>query len=589
MAKVNVRNRNEGKKYKDGRSKPANWEFRIELAKIGNKRNQLTKAGFKTKKEAEVAGAKALAEYDRAGKVFEPSEISVADFFDYWLKNYCEINLADNTTNSYETIVRLHIKPRIGAYKLRSIDTVALQELVNAMHTEMHFSKKYIESIIKVLRQGFNYARKTAKYISVDPSEDIYVPNLDAEEEEVIVLSKDEVSAILSRFKSVPKYYYPILIAYYTGLRVSEVFGLTWDAIDFEKKTLTVNKAAKKFDYNARQYKKETAIRDRLKTKWYLGACKTPSSYRTIKIGDTLINALQDLKELQEENKAVYGGHYIRTYGKQELTKNRRHVTRIIEVNSRDEQPTDLEELHLVCVCEDGRFQGTSSMKYPSSVINKKLGIEFKFHALRHTHATMLIEQGVPIKSVSERLGHANSQVTWDIYVKVTDKIESDTVEVFEANADLQLRDEELYSLWKQTLNKKNISYYKNKGITICEEWLDFNAFEKFAQENGYASGLRLIRINKSGNYEPENCVFGTETKSVRGDYVYSDGVNTKSYSIRQTGRSWQYRITDYDYTGKRIDVQKAGFATENDAALAAEAKICEMLAEKKPLLRLVK
>lgn len=588
MAKLNVRNRNAGKFYKDGRAKPPNWEFRFELAKVDGKRNQYTQAGFKTKKEAEIAGSKALTEYNNAGKLFEPSEISVADFFDYWIKNYCEVNLADSTLASYETIVRLHIKPRIGMYKLRSIDTAVLQELVNAMHTEMGFAKEYIKSISKVLKQGFSYAKKTMKFIAEDPTEDVTLPNVDVEDEEVIILSKDEVATILSHFKRTPKYYYPLLIAYYTGLRVSEVFGLTWDAIDFENKTLTVEMIAKKFDYNNRKYEKGTSIRNREKTKWYLGSCKTTSSYRTIKIGNTLINALQDLKELQEQNKAAYGDHYVRTYAKDELTKNRRPVKRIIEANGFSEQP-DLEELHMVCVCENGEYRGTSSMKYPSKVINEKLGIEFKFHALRHTHATMLIEQGTPIKSVSERLGHSNSQVTWNIYVKVTDKIESESVEKFETTGTLNLRDEELYSLWKQTLNKKNIAYYKNKGITICEEWLDFKTFEKYAHENGYASGLRLLRINKNGNYEPDNCVFGTETHSVKGNFVYSDGVNTKSYSVRKIGRGWQYRISGTDDFGKRYEVAKAGFPTENDAALAAEAKICEMLAVKKPLLRLVK
>ena len=75
--------------------------------------------------------------------------------------------------------------------------------------------------------------------------------------------------------------------------------------------------------------------------------------------------------------------------------------------------------------------------------------------------------------------------------------------------------------------------------------------------------------------------MFGTETKSVKGEYVYSDGVNMKSYSVRKIGRGWQYRINDYDDAGKRKEYTKAGFPTENDAALAAEAFICEMLENK--------
>lgn len=577
MAKLNIRNRNKDKYFKDGKPKPPNWEYRFEGAKVNGKRNQISEAGFRTKKEAEVAGTKALATYNSAGQHFVPAEISVADFFDYWLKNYSGVNNSDNTTASYDSIINNHIKPRLGVYKLKSVDTLTVQNFINAMHTEMGFSKTYIKSILKVLKNGFKYAHKTAKFISSNPVEDVTLPIMDVnEDKDILVLTKEEVATILDRFKRSPYQYYAMLIAYYTGLRVSEAYGLTWDRIDFENKTLKVDRIAKKFEYNGKG-KPSKGISGKSKVIWYLGACKTESSYRTIAIGDTLINALMDYKEIQEENKKKYGANYTRTYGIEELTKNKRKVTRILQTT---ETRKDLEELHLICVQEDGIFTGTNSMKYPSDVINKSLGIVFKFHALRHTHATMLIEQGLPIKAISERLGHANTRVTWDFYVKVTKKMEEEVVKTFEAESGLQFRDEELYAIWKSTIHRcRNTSYYKERNITVCEEWQDFTEFEKWANENGWTSSMKLLRINKAGNYEPSNCMFGTENMSVKGQYVYSDGINMKSYSVRKIGRGWQYRISDYDDTGKRIEFSKAGFQTENDAALAAEAFICEMLA----------
>ena len=110
MAKVNVRNRNEGKFYKDGRKKPANWEYRFEGAKISGQRQRISKAGFKTKKDAEVAGAKALAEYNNSGSRFEPSDMSVSDYLDYWYENYCEVNLKYNTRRTYKTIMDKYLK-----------------------------------------------------------------------------------------------------------------------------------------------------------------------------------------------------------------------------------------------------------------------------------------------------------------------------------------------------------------------------------------------------------------------------------------------------------------------------------------------
>ena len=583
MAKINVRNRGTKDKPK--------WEYRFEAAKVDGKRKHISKGGFSTKAMALEAGTAALAEYNRAGQVFEPSEVSVSDYFDYWLKNYCEVNLSDNTTHGYNVIINKHIKPKIGLYKLKAIDTMTLQKFINDMYVVNGFSKGYIKTVLKVIRQGFSYARKTAKLIALDPSEDISLPNMDVSDDEMIILTKEEVGSILDRFKKSPNQYYAILISYYTGLRVSEVYGLTWNDIDFDKKTITVNKIAKKFDYNSKKDKTYRGIKGKAATKWYLGACKTINSYRTIQIGDTLINALLDYKEWQEENEKVYGEYYKRTYVKNEVTRNNRKVQRIIQMDNSAGVEIPMDQVKLVCVKENGEFVGTDAMKYPSKVINTQLGIRFNFHALRHTHATMLIEQGLPIKAVSERLGHASTQITWDVYVKVTDKMENEVVETFEEQAGLKFRDEELYSIWKQTLNKKNITYYKERGITVCDEWMDFKTFEKWSEENGYSSGLRLLRTDKAGNYEPDNCQWGTESKSVRGEYVYSDGENVKSYSVRQVGRGWQYRITNYDEFGKRKDISKAGFATEDEAAIAAEAVISDLLNNKveKPKLKLVK
>ena len=83
MAKLNIRNRNKDKLDANGKPKPPNWEYRFEGAKIDGKRKHITKAGFRTKKEAEIAGTKALAEYNNAGLSFEPSEVSVSDYLDY--------------------------------------------------------------------------------------------------------------------------------------------------------------------------------------------------------------------------------------------------------------------------------------------------------------------------------------------------------------------------------------------------------------------------------------------------------------------------------------------------------------------------
>lgn len=435
MAKLNIRNRNKDQLDKDGKQKPANWEYRFEGAKIDGKRKHISKAGFKTKKEAEVAGTKALAEYNNAGLAFEPTEISVSDYLDYWLNNYCKMNIADSTYVAYKNIIHNHFKPRIGHYKLKAVNTLILQEMINDIYVNRGFTKSFMKNILKVMKGSFKYAKVTAKLIQTDPAEDVSLPNMasDSEAEEIIILTKDAVNRILERFKDSPVTYYAILTAYYTGLRVSEVFGLTWDNIDFKSKKITINKIAKKIAKEGKtsELGVKRGIKGKATTKWYFGTCKTPSSYRTIDIGDTLLSALKEYKEWQEKNELEYGDLYTKHYLREERTETNRKAYRLIHMQDIGVE-IPMERTCPVFIKENGEFHGTDAMKYPSKVINFELGIHFNFHALRHTHATMLIEAGVPVKAVSDRLGHGNVRTTLETYVHVTDRMRSDAVDKFE-------------------------------------------------------------------------------------------------------------------------------------------------------------
>ena len=144
----------------------------------------------------------------------------------------------------------------------------------------------------------------------------------------------------------------------------------------------------------------------------------------------TISQKIEDKKE-QEENRKFYGDSYLCYYEKKvinEITK--REQTKLIEANAELELP--LPEAQLVFVKDNGQFLGTDSPKYAFKVIHYELGINSRFHDFRDTHATKLIESGADIKAVSKRLGHSTIQTTYNIYVRVTNKMESDTVDRFE-------------------------------------------------------------------------------------------------------------------------------------------------------------
>lgn len=369
------------------------------------------------------------------------------------MENYCEISLKYNTIQAYKNIIKNHIKPRIGMYRLSQITAATIKEFMNYIYVEKSYSKAFLKNILKVIKGSFNYAMNVVEFINRNPAAKVVLPSYDIPDSDPVhIFTNDEINTILERFKNNHCMYYAILTAYYTGLRVSEVFGLTWEDIDFENKTLSVNKTIIK--KNQKGGTKKRHISGRSITVWYFGTCKTKSSYRTIKIGDTLIKALKDYKMEQEQHKKDYGDFYMKHYKKVVLNEYTKKPE-IKILNAYSEIEVALSEVNFVFLKDNGVFEGTDTCKYPFKVIHYELGIPCRFHDFRDTHATRLIEAGADIKAVSERLGHSNIRVTYEIYVKVTSKMLSDTVDKFEIYAN-DVKSDEILSNEKNQL--KNIA-----------------------------------------------------------------------------------------------------------------------------------
>ncbi len=407
------------------------YQYQFAIASIDGKRKYKNKSGFRTKSEAIEAGVKAYNEYINVGHCIEPSKMSYSDYLDYWMKEHCEINLKYHTIQAYQNIIKNHIKPKLGFYMLSQLTTSVIQEFINNIYLEKGFSKNFLKNILKVLKGSLGYATDVVGFIKVNPSLKVKLPKYDIPDSDpVYILSNEEVEKILERFSNNPCVYYAFLTAYYTGLRVSEVFGLTWDDIDFVKRTITVNKNILK--KNQAGGTKKRLISGNSTTVWYFGTCKTKGSYRTIEIGDTLLKALKKYKEEQIQNRKDYGDTYMKHY-KKIVNNPYNNKPEIKIINAYAELEVPLEEVKLVFLKKNGVFEGTDSCKYPFKVIHYELGIPCRFHDFRDTHATRLIEAGADIKAVSKRLGHSNIRTTYEIYVKVTTKMESDTVEKFES------------------------------------------------------------------------------------------------------------------------------------------------------------
>lgn len=381
------------------RKRGKKWEYRFEVAPIDGKRKQESKGGFATQKEALKEGNKALSEYNNSGIVFTPSELSVSDYLDYWLKNYCEINLKAGTVTNYRKKINNHIRPALGHYKLKYLNSAVLQEFLNSMFNN-GYSRNTLSVIKGILSGSLYYAVEPLKFIQESPMIYIKLPSPRAKAKTPtrkaphVYIPPDKIEMIFNYFKKGTSTYIPLQFGYKAGMRIGEAFAVFWEDISFgEKTTLKIN----------RQVNWDETLK-----MWYFSDPKY-DSFRTIEIDSELAKYLKEEKERQEKSKEYYGEHYTLLYENEKR-----------QINDKG----DGQKIHLIAVRENGEFITPRSMQHTSSVIHHKLNYpEFTFHSLRHTHATMLAEAGAFPKYVQERLGHKNGEVTARIYQHLTDKM----------------------------------------------------------------------------------------------------------------------------------------------------------------------
>ncbi len=133
---------------------------------------------------------------------------------------------------------------------------------------------------------------------------------------------------------------------------------------------------------------------------WVLDTTKIASSERTIQLGQTIITILKKHHVWIKKNKLKYGAHY-----------------------------TDSDH---VCVKENGGIITPAVIKYNTRKMKEVINVDFNFHSLRHTHATMLMENGAKVKDIQGRLGHSRSAITIDTYSHLTQKMQDETIDIFE-------------------------------------------------------------------------------------------------------------------------------------------------------------
>ena len=392
------------------------YQYKFEIASEDGKRKFINKSGFKTKKEAIENGNKAFTEYLNAGIPFKECYISYSDYLDYWLDNYCKLNLKYNTIQAYKTIIKKYLKPKLGKYRLSTITSITLNIFMTSICEEYDFTKAYLKNILKVIKGSFRDACNLYGFIKYNPAISLRLPKLDKEKSEVKHLySQDEIDLILNRFKRDETFTCAFLTSCFTGMRTGEVFALTWDDIDLENRIIKVK-------HNVYDKPKDK------KGRWYLGSTKTETGIREIFISDTLYKALLNYKKKQDYYKKIYNKRYI--YYHLEDVKNEYGIIkekRIVKNISNEEK------LNLVFIKENGSYSGTDSIRYPYKVIKEELNIKCRFYDLRGSYATKILNNGIEIRDVADLLGHRNIETTENFYISSTNLSKRKAIKVFDS------------------------------------------------------------------------------------------------------------------------------------------------------------
>ena len=288
-----------------------------------------------------------------------------------------------------------------------------LQSLLITLH-DNGYSFNTLSTVKGILTKCFSYAyysgylrRMPAINLKIPKNENTTVPTRESPH---VYLTKEWLNAIFERFPLGHPSHLPLMIGLHCGLRLGEAFALTWDDIDFENKRIFVNKQIqwRQFKRTDEEKKNSNGRNTENCGRWYYSSTKYKSD-RVLEIDEMLCSLLSAEKIKQERARTYFGDRFVRYY----LTAHR-EIT---------EKPTE-KEIRFIFIREDGTYITPRTMQHTSRIIHSDLNIrDFDYHSLRHTHATVLLEKGAPLKYIQQRLGHKKIDVTINVYQHLTDDL----------------------------------------------------------------------------------------------------------------------------------------------------------------------
>jgi integrase len=359
------------------------------------KRNQRSK-NFDTREEAEIfLIQRELERRSGSGLVdgVNPQGMTVAEYMRFWLDSRKQ--LAVTTREGYVRNIERHIIPVLGHIRMELLSPLDIQMFLTKKMKNGRLdgrrgglSGKTVRQLYMILHGALDRAVKW-KMIEENPADGIDLGDFGTnagqavgKKKEHIFLNREQVTELLDAVQNTD-IYIPTLLGVSTGMRRGEVLGMKWSCLDLEGAVAKVRNALM-----------PTAAGPQLLTP------QKGKSVRDIPLPVFTVDELRRHKIQQEQ--------YMRTFG------------------------VDYQDNDLVCCYPDGRMINPATFSHQFSDTLKRLKLpHMRFHDLRHTYASLLIAQGVPLKYVSGLLGHTNISTTANIYGHLYDEVNREIAEEF--------------------------------------------------------------------------------------------------------------------------------------------------------------
>lgn len=375
------------------------WEYRFVMVVDGitiNRKKSTDAFGnkLKTKKDAikarEAAMTAARTERQRQHKILRRT---VKEVFEEYRKESCA-GKAYQTLLKQDSLWKNHFCGRWGSRYIDDISVAEINDYLADLYYEREYSFRYVESFLKVfyLIFGQAYSRNyldvnTYNKICVNKSTKIHMPNLRVDDDtDIVTFSRSELELLDEYFKGTNAET-AYLLGRYCGLRINETFGLKWDNVDLETGTIYIDR---------QQQYQNSLIK--------LVNPKTRNAKRTIYLCDKILEHLKAKRQKALEDAEKFAA--VRA-------QKQRFIV--------DLDGSMISSCDLVNCLPDGTIQTVNSFKYPSREIKSRLGINFKYHYLRHTYGTLMAEQNTPAHLLCNQMGHGNIHVTQLYYLAVSE------------------------------------------------------------------------------------------------------------------------------------------------------------------------